>query len=74
VFDVGGMSAVTVRHGKYFTSYSNLSSVSVTKGQNIKTGQSVGRVGTNLDGEGQLDFIMSKENQFMNPSSWLRRH
>jgi murein hydrolase activator len=74
VFDVGGMSAVTVRHGKYFTTYSNLSSVSVSKGQNLKTGQSVGRVGTNLDGEGQLDFIMTKENQFMNPASWLRRH
>lgn len=74
VFDVGGMSAVTVRHGKYFTTYSNLSGVSVSKGQNIKTGQSVGRVGTNLDGEGQVDFIMTKENQFMNPVSWLRRH
>jgi septal ring factor EnvC (AmiA/AmiB activator) len=74
VFDVGGMSAVTVRHGKYFTTYSNLSSVSVSKGQSIKTGQSIGRVGTNLDGEGQVDFIMTKENQFMNPALWLRRH
>ncbi len=73
VFDVGGMSAVTVRHGKYFTTYSNLSSVSVSKGQSIKTGQSVGRVGTNLDGEGQVDFIMTRENQFMNPALWLRR-
>ncbi len=73
VFDVGGMSAVTVRHGKYFTTYSNLSSVNVSKGQNIKTGQTVGRVGTNLDGEGQIDFILSRENQFLNPSGWLRR-
>lgn len=74
VFDVGGMSAVTVRHGKYFTTYSNLASVSVSKGQNIETGQSIGRVGTNLDGEGQVDFIITKENQFMNPALWLRRH
>jgi len=74
VFDVGGMSAVTVRHGKYFTTYSNLSSVSVSKGQNIKTGQGIGRVGTNLDGDGQVDFIITKENQFMNPALWLRRH
>ena len=72
VFDVGGMSAVTVRHGKYFTTYSNLSSVSVNKGQTIKTGQVVGRVGTNLDGDGQIDFILTRENQFLNPSSWLR--
>ncbi|MFT3845553.1 MAG: M23 family metallopeptidase [Lacibacter sp.] len=73
VFDVGGMSAVTVRHGKYFTTYSNLSSVGVSKGQNIKTGQTVGRVGTNLDGDGQIDFILTRENQFLNPSGWLRR-
>ncbi len=73
VFDVGGMSAVTVMHGKYFTTYSNLSSVSVNKGQDIKTGQSIGKVGTNLDGEGQLDFIMTKEKLFMNPALWLRR-
>lgn len=74
VFDVGGMTAVTLRHGKYFTTYSNLSAVNVSKGQSVKTGQSIGRVGTNLDGDGQLDFIMTKENQFMNPASWLRRN
>lgn len=74
VFDVGGMTAVTVRHGKYFTTYSNLSSVSVSKGDNVKTGQVIGKVGTNLDGDGQVDFIITKENQFMNPASWLRRH
>jgi murein hydrolase activator len=72
VFDVGGMSAVTVRHGKYFTTYSNLSSINVSKGQAVKTGQSVGRVGSNLDGDGQIDFILTRENQFLNPSSWLR--
>lgn len=74
VFDVGGMTAVTLRHGKYFTTYSNLAAVNVSKGQSVKTGQSIGRVGTNLDGDGQLDFIMTKENQFMNPASWLRRN
>lgn len=74
VFDVGGMSAVTLRHGKYFTTYSNLSSVGVSKGQSIKTGQTVGRVGTNLDGDGQIDFILTRENQFLNPSGWLRRN
>ncbi len=72
VFDVGGMSAVMIRHGKYFTTYSNLASSSVSKGQTIKTGQAIGRVGTNLDGEGQIDFILARENQLINPSSWLR--
>jgi len=72
VFDVGGMSAVTIRHGKYFTTYSNLISVSVKKNQQIKTGQTIGRVGTNLEGEGQIDFILTREMQMLNPSSWLR--
>ena len=72
VFDVGGMSAVTIRHGKYFTTYSNLISVNVKKNQQIKTGQTIGRVGTNLEGEGQIDFILTRETQMLNPSSWLR--
>lgn len=72
VFDVGGMSAVTIRHGKYFTTYSNLVSVNVKKNQQIKTGQTIGRVGTNLEGEGQIDFILTRETQMLNPSSWLR--
>jgi murein hydrolase activator len=72
VFDVGGMSAVMIKHGKYFTTYSNLSSVNVNKGQTVKTNQVIGRVGTNLDGDGELNFILARENQMINPSSWLR--
>ena len=72
VFDVGGMSAVTIRHGKYFTTYSNLVSVSVKKQQQVKTGQTIGRVGTNLEGEGQIDFILMRETLMMNPTLWLR--
>jgi len=66
------MSAVMIKHGKYFTTYSNLSSTQVTKGQSIKVGQVVGRVGENLEGDGQLDFILTREAQMLNPQSWLR--
>ena len=72
VFDVGGMSAVMIKHGKYFTTYSNLSSVNVSKGQAVKTNQVIGRVGTNIDGDGELNFILARENQMINPTSWLR--
>jgi len=72
VFDVGGMSAVMIKHGKYFTTYSNLSSAQVSKGQAVKVGQLVGRVGENLEGDGQLDFILTREAQMLNPQSWLR--
>jgi septal ring factor EnvC (AmiA/AmiB activator) len=66
------MSAVMVKHGKYFTTYSNLSSAQVSKGQAVKVGQLVGRVGENLEGDGQLDFILTREAQMLNPQSWLR--
>lgn len=72
VFDVGGNTAVMIKHGKYFTTYSNMSSSSVSKGQTVKTGQVIGRVGTNLDGDGELNFVLARENQMINPSPWLR--
>ncbi|MFN8265619.1 MAG: peptidoglycan DD-metalloendopeptidase family protein [Chitinophagaceae bacterium] len=72
IFDVGGMSAVIVKHGKYFTTYSNLASVAVSKGEKVRTGQLLGRVGANLEGDGQLDFIVTREQQLLNPQSWLR--
>ena len=72
VFDVGGNTAVMIKHGKYFTTYSNMSSSSVSKGQTVKTGQVIGRVGTNIDGDGELNFVLARENQMINPSPWLR--
>lgn len=72
VFDVGGNTAVMIKHGKYFTTYSNLSSANVNKGQTVKTGQVIGRVGTNIDGDGELNFVLARENQMINPSPWLR--
>lgn len=69
-FAVGEVQAIMIRHGKYFTTYSNLSTVSVTKGQQVKTGQIIGRVGN----EAQLEFILSDEkNKVYDPELWLRR-
>ncbi len=72
VAEIGTQMTVTIRHGKYFTLYSNLSSISVSKGQNIKAGQALGRVATDMDGEGSIEFILTKEFQNLNPQSWLR--
>lgn len=72
VFDVGGNTAVMIKHGKYFTTYSNMSSTNVSKGQAVKTGQVIGRVGTNLDGDGEINFVLARENQMINPAPWLR--
>ena len=74
VYNLGDGMAVTVRHGKYFTTYSNLSSVSVTKGTAVKTGQVLGRAGKDEDGvAGQVDFILMIETKNVDPQAWLRR-
>jgi septal ring factor EnvC (AmiA/AmiB activator) len=52
VFNIGDSKSVMIRHGKYFTVYSNLSSVSVAKGTPVSTGQSIGKVAIDEE-EGQ---------------------
>ncbi len=71
VFSVGDVTAVMLRHGKYFSTYSNLEGVNVSKGQQVKTGQVLGRVSS----IGQLEFLLSdeKDNKF-DPERWLRRN
>ena len=74
VFNMGDGMAVTIRHGKYFTTYSNLSSVSVKKGENVRTGQAIGRVGADDEGGsgGKMDFILMISTKNVNPEPWLR--
>ncbi|MBM3416891.1 MAG: hypothetical protein FJY20_10735 [Bacteroidetes bacterium] len=74
VYSLGDGTAVTIRHGKYFTTYSNLSGVSVSKGSTVKTGQQIGRAGKDDDGTGgQIDFILMIETRNVDPLPWLRR-
>ena len=74
VYNIGDGMVVTIRHGKYFTTYSNLSSVSVTKGAQVKTGQQIGKAGRDDEGAGgQVDFILMIESKNVDPLPWLRR-
>ena len=70
---VEDMQVVILQHGRYFSTYSNLSGVNVQRGQEVKTGQTIGRVATNFDGIGAIDFFMSNEKSNYDPESWLRR-
>jgi septal ring factor EnvC (AmiA/AmiB activator) len=67
------MTVVIIQHGRYFTTYSNLSGVTVQRGQQIKTGQSIGKVAANFDGVGAVDFYISNESSNYDPEKWLRR-
>ena len=67
------MQVVIIQHGKYFTTYSNLSVVSVQRGQNVKTGQVIGKAAANLDGIGAIDFFINDERGNIDPEKWLKR-
>lgn len=67
------MQVVIIQHGKYFTTYSNLSSVNVQRGQNVKTGQVIGKAAANLDGIGAVDFYLSDEKNNIDPEKWLKK-
>lgn len=74
VYNLGDGMAITIRHGKYFTTYSNLTSVSVSKGAAVRTGQQIGKAGKDEDGNGgQIDFILMIETRNVDPQPWLRR-
>lgn len=73
VFDIEGNWAVMIQHGKYFSVYSNLASISVSKGQKVSMGQVIGKAGSNDDGNGEVEFIITQEKTNQNPESWLRR-
>lgn len=72
VFDVAGSMAVTIQHGKYFTTYYNLSSASVSKGSQVYMGQVIGKAGVNDDGDGEIMFVVNNESTFVDPQGWLK--
>lgn len=73
VGDVNGYQTVFIKHGKYFTTYSYLSSASVSSGQEVRAGTVIGRSGINLDGEGALLFSINNEKVvYFDPENWLK--
>lgn len=74
VTNTGGVWTVMIRHGKYFCVYTNLSSISVGKGDNVRTGQTIGKVAASDDDSGgELEFYIYNEATNVNPQPWLRR-
>lgn len=63
---------VIVKHGKYFTAYGGVTNPTVKAGQAVKTGQTLGRVVTNDEGVGELEFRLMIESKFVNPAQWLK--
>jgi septal ring factor EnvC (AmiA/AmiB activator) len=70
--DINGDLTVILQHGKYFTMSTHLSSINVSVGQEVKAGTVLGRSGINLEGEGSLLFVLSKEGKSIDPENWLK--
>ena len=68
----GANTVVIIRHGEYFTVYSNLENVTVKRGDKVKTKQNIGTVHTNkTEGKTELHFELLKEQVRQNPANWL---
>ena len=67
----GGAKTVMVKHGDFFTIYSNLVSTSVSKNQNISAGTTVGEVGIDIDGTYSLDFQIWDKTTPVDPLNWI---
>ncbi|MCA6462592.1 MAG: peptidoglycan DD-metalloendopeptidase family protein [Chitinophagaceae bacterium] len=73
ISEVEGEQVIIIQHGKYFTGYTNLSSVSVNKNQEVKAGTVLGRSGVSIDGEGSLIFMITNEKSTpIDPEIWLK--
>jgi len=70
----GANTVVIVRHGEYFTVYSNLENVTVKRGEKVKTKQNIGTVHTNkTENKTELHFELLKEQNRQNPENWLAK-
>jgi len=67
-------SFVVIRHGEYFTSYSNLKSVSVRQAQRVARGQQIGTADEDADaGYSLVNFGVFQGQTPMNPTAWLAK-
>lgn len=63
--------AVIVRHGDYFTVYSNLTEAFVRPGESINIKQPLGKVYTDPQGQTLLHFEVWKGKEYQNPAYWI---
>lgn len=69
----GGL-VVLVRHGAYYSVYSNLAEAFVEPGNKIEAREKIGRVAYSAEsGKSELHFQIWKKYDKLNPSSWLTK-
>ena len=70
----GANTVVIIRHGEYFTVYSNLENVTVKRGDKVTTRQNLGTVHTSkTENKTELHFELLKETNRQDPAKWLSK-
>ncbi len=70
----GYNNMLIVKHGDYYTVYSNLREVFVKKGDKVRTKQAVGRVGIDKkSNKSEVHFEVWRDKQRLNPVHWISR-
>ena len=65
-------TAIIIRHGEYFTVYSNLDKIFVKRGDKVQVKQEIGTVFTNpSDSKTELHFEIWKGRSLLNPIYWI---
>jgi septal ring factor EnvC (AmiA/AmiB activator) len=65
--------AVIVKHGNWFTVYSNLDKVYVSRGDDVTAGEYLGQIHTNIKGRTELHFEVWYGKKKQNPAYWIKR-
>jgi len=74
VFNPSFQAAIIVKHGKYFTVYSNIKEATVKTGDKVSTGQTIGVVYTDeKENKTKVHLEIWNGNRKMNPSSWIAK-
>lgn len=69
----GNKAAIIIRHGNYLTVYSNITGVTVRKGQDVKAHQILGKVAIDsFSNKAILNFQVWHERSKQNPQAWIR--
>jgi len=69
----GYNTCIIVRHGNYYTFYGNIQSIYVRQGDNVDTGQVLGKIYTDPDtGFSQIHFQLWQKTTKLDPEPWLR--
>jgi septal ring factor EnvC (AmiA/AmiB activator) len=76
VFSIQGLNmSIIIKHGRYFTVYSNLVNVLVKTGDKVETGKIIGEVFSDKEkgNEAVLKFMVTEERVNLDPELWISK-